>query len=230
MQKNTTRLLAFAVLTVLAITLQHYFGDLISFSMLQTKKEALQFEVAKNQWLAAIVFSTLYVLVTTLSLPMALSMTLAAGLLFGFLRGLCIVSFASTIGATLAFMITRSAFGELSQNKFGKSLQKIQIAAEGREAFYLLSLRLMPIFPFFIVNIGMAFTKIRTPVFCLISFFGMLPASAVFVNAGVQVSRIQSLHDVLTPQMILAFFLLGALPLVASWRLRSNPPSGERSR
>lgn len=222
MMKNASRLLAILVMIVLGTVLQHYFSESLSLAMLQSKKVGLQTQVAKNQWLAAAAFATLYVFITTLSLPLALPMTLVAGMLFGFLRGLLIVSVSSTMGATLAFLIARFILDDLARKKFATSLRKIQESANGKEAFYLLSLRLIPVFPYFIVNIGMALTKIRTPVFFVISFFGMLPAAAIFVNAGVQISQIRSLQDIFSTQMMIAFLLLSALPLSASLILRSK--------
>ena len=213
----------------LGIAFQHYLNESLSLALLQSKKADLQAEVAKNQWLAAATFAAFYIFVTALSLPLALSMSLVAGMMFGFFNGLLLVGVSSTIGATLAFLIARFILQDFIQKKFAGSLQKIRDSAEGREAFYLLSLRLIPVFPYFIVNIGMALTKIRAPVFFVVSFIGMLPAAAVLVHAGVQISQIRSLHDIFSTQMMIVFLLLSALPLSASFLLSSKHSLGGKS-
>ena len=142
-------------------------------------------------------------------------LTLAAGAIFGFLTGLILVSFASTIGATLAFLFSRFMFRDSVQNRFGNQLATINRGIEEEGAFYLFTLRLIPAVPFFVVNLLMGLTPIKTMVYALVSQLGMLPGTAVFVNAGSQLAKINSLGDILSPSLIGAFALLGIFPIVA---------------
>jgi pyruvate/2-oxoglutarate dehydrogenase complex dihydrolipoamide dehydrogenase (E3) component/uncharacterized membrane protein YdjX (TVP38/TMEM64 family) len=157
----------------------------------------------------------IYVLVTALSLPGAAIMTLAGGAIFGFSLGLVIVSFASTIGATLAFLAARFVLGDWVQKKFASRLADINLGVARDGAFYLFTLRLVPLVPFFIINLLMGLTAMKTRTFFWVSQLGMLLGTAVFVNAGTQLSKIDSLKGILTPSLIGAFALLGLFPLIA---------------
>ncbi|HRP65229.1 MAG TPA: FAD-dependent oxidoreductase [Thauera sp.] len=163
---------------------------------------------------AALYFAT-YVAVTALSLPGAAVMTLAGGALFGLGWGLLIVSFASTIGATLAFLVSRHLLRDSVQARFGDRLQAINegIARDG--AFYLFTLRLVPVFPFFLINLLMGLTPIRLKTFYWVSQLGMLPGTLVYVNAGTELARIESLSGILSPALLFSFALLGVFPLLA---------------
>jgi len=163
----------------------------------------------------ALIFFTIYVAVTGLSLPAATILTLAAGAIFGLMWGTVIVSFASTVGATLAFLVSRFLLRDFVQNKFGKNLRIINQGIEKEGALYLLILRLVPIVPFFVVNLVMGLTTIRIITFFLISQIGMLAATAVYVNAGTEIAKIQSLNGILSLNLILSFALLGIFPLIA---------------
>ncbi|MCB1831170.1 MAG: FAD-dependent oxidoreductase, partial [Gammaproteobacteria bacterium] len=160
-------------------------------------------------------FFLVYVLVTALSLPGAAIMTLAVGAIFGLLVGTVLVSFASTIGATLAFIIARFLLRDAVEAKFGDKLGAINrgIAKDG--AFYLFGLRLVPLFPFFVINLAMGLTSIRTWTFAWVSQVGMLLGTIVYVNAGTQLARIDSLSGILSPGLIFSFVLLGVFPLIA---------------
>ena len=167
--------------------------------------------------LVAALYFAAYVAVTALSLPGAAVMTLAGGALFGLGWGLLIVSFASTIGATLAFLVSRHLLRDSVHARFGARLRAIDegIARDG--AFYLFSLRLVPAFPFFVINLLMGLTPIRTRTFYWVSQLGMLPGTLVYVNAGTELGAVDSLAGVLSPGLVASFVLLGLFPLLARW-------------
>ena len=156
-----------------------------------------------------------YVAITGLSLPGAAILTLAGGAVFGLLWGSIAVSFASTLGATVAFMVSRYLLRDGIQRRYGDRLKAINAGIERDGAFYLFTLRLVPAFPFFVINLLMGLTPMRTLTFALVSQIGMLPATVVFVNAGTQLARIDSLQGILSPALIGSFVLLGIFPFVA---------------
>ena len=164
---------------------------------------------------AALIFFITYIAVTGLSLPGAAIMTLAGGAIFGLLKGTLLVSFASTIGATLAFLASRYLFRKSLQQRFATRLQVINQGIEKDGAFYLFTLRLVPAFPFFIINIVMGLTPIKTLTFFLVSQVGMLAGTIVYVNAGTQLAQINTLKDIFSPELIISFTLLGVFPLIA---------------
>ena len=149
------------------------------------------------------------------SLPGAAILTLAGGALFGTLKGVIIVSFASSIGATLSFLMARFLLRDWVQGKFGTHLNKINTELEKDGAFYLFTLRLVPAFPFFIINLVMGLTPIKVGTFYIISQLGMLAGTIVYVNAGTQIGQLESLSGILTPQFLGSFVALGLLPLIA---------------
>jgi uncharacterized membrane protein YdjX (TVP38/TMEM64 family) len=174
-------------------------------------------------------FFGVYVLVTALSLPGAAVMTLAGGALFGFWRGLVLVSFASTLGAVLAFLFARFLLRSWVQSRFADRLKRINQGVEREGAFYLFTLRLIPVFPFWLINLAMALTPLRTLTFAWVSQTGMLPGTAVYVNAGKQLGEISSPGDVLSWELLLSFALLGVFPLlvkkvVALYRKKTGRP------
>lgn len=156
-----------------------------------------------------------YVVVTALSLPGAAMMTLLAGALFGTLLGTVIVSFASTIGATLAFLSARFIVHGWAQRHFSEQLREVNKEVEKDGAFYLFTLRLAPVFPFFVVNLLMALTSIRTPTFYWVSQVGMLAGTLVYVNAGKELAQLSSLQGILSPSLLASFTILGVFPLLA---------------
>src|SRR5205085_2667822 len=164
---------------------------------------------------AAAVFFAVYVGVTALSLPAAGIMTLASGAIFGLAWGVLISSFAASIGATLAFLVARFLLRDLIQSRYGDKLKAINEGVARDGAFYLFTLRLVPAFPFFLVNIAMALTPIRARTFYWVSQIGMLAATIVFVNAGTQLAKLTSLRGILSPGLLGAFVLLGMFPLIA---------------
>ena len=160
-------------------------------------------------------FLLIYVAVTALSLPGAVVMTLAAGALFGLVWATIIVSFASSIGATLAFLVSRYLLRDSVQNRFGERLKPLNEGIRKEGAFYLFTLRLVPVFPFFLINLLMGLTPIRAVTFYWVSQVGMLAGTLVYVNAGTQLARIDSLAGILSPALLLSFALLGVFPLIA---------------
>ncbi len=159
-------------------------------------------------------FFALYVLVAALSLPGAAILTLAAGALFGLVEGFIIVSFASSIGALLAFLVSRYLLRESIKKKFPERLKAIDEGVQREGAFYLFTLRLVPVFPFFLVNLLMGVTGIKAWTFYWVSQLGMLAGTVVYVNAGTQLADIESLSGILSPKLIFSFVLLGLLPLI----------------
>ena len=190
-------------------------GRFTSLEFLKSQQVALDALYAARPTLVLGGFFAAYVAVAALSLPGAAVLTLAAGALFGFGTGLLLASFASSIGATLAFLAARHVLRDAVQARFGERLKSFDdnVARDG--AFYLFTLRLVPAFPFFLVNLVMGLTPIRTGTFYLVSQLGMLAGTAVFVNAGTQLARIDSLAGILSPTLIASFALLGAFPLAA---------------
>ncbi len=160
-------------------------------------------------------FFAIYVAVTALSFPGAAILTLGAGAIFGLIAGTVIVSFASSIGATIAFLAARFILGESVQNKFGQRMAEINKGVEKEGAFYLFTLRLVPLVPFFVINLLMGLTKMKTLTFYAVSQIGMLLGTIVFVNAGTQLAKIDSLKGILSPGLIGSFVLLGIFPLIA---------------
>ena len=162
-------------------------------------------------------FFLLYVATTALSLPGAVILTLAAGAVFGLWLGTLIVSFASAIGASLAFLSSRYVLRDWVKARFGKRVAAIDRGIEKDGISYLLTLRLVPAFPFFLINLAMGLTKMRPPTFYFVSQIGMLPGTLVFVNAGTQLAAIDSTSDIVSPALIGSFVLLGLFPLIAKW-------------
>lgn len=160
-------------------------------------------------------FFAIYVAVTALSLPGAAIMTLAGGAVFGLVVGTIIVSFASTLGATLAFLAARFALGESVQKKFGARMAEINKGVEKEGAFYLFTLRLVPLVPFFVINLLMGLTKMKTWTFFWVSQIGMFLGTIVFVNAGTQLAKIDSLKGILSPGLLGSFVILGIFPIIA---------------
>ena len=161
----------------------------------------------------------LYVVVTALSLPVAAPLSLVYGWLFGFVKGVILVSFASTAGATCAFLLSRYVIGHAVQQRYAEPLQRINTALEREGAFYLFTLRLIPYVPFFVVNLALGLTKMRARTFWWVSQLGMLPGTLVYLWAGSSIGSLRELQrdglgSILTPQTIIAFVALGVFPLI----------------
>ena len=201
----------------------------LSLEQLQQSRDQLQGWRAAQPWLLAGGLFLGYVALAALSLPGAAIMTLAIGAIFGLIQGTVLVSFASTIGGTLAFLISRTLLRDFVRRRYAGRIGKVEEGFSREGTFYLLSLRLVPVFPFFLVNLLMGLTPISTLRFFLVSQIGMLPGTLVYVNAGTQLAKVQSLGDIFSPLLLLSFTLLGLLPLLARWLLkqlerRRQPP------
>lgn len=190
-------------------------GSYLSFESLKASKEKFAEFYASNAGLTIAAFFLIYVLATALSLPGATILTLAGGALFGLGAGTVIVSFASTLGATLAFLGARFIFRDWVLQKLGDRLKPLNEGVEKEGAYYLFSLRLVPLFPFFMINLLMGLTPIKASKFFFVSQIGMLPGTLVYVNAGTQLSQLDSLSGILSPKLLAAFVLLGLFPLIA---------------
>jgi pyruvate/2-oxoglutarate dehydrogenase complex dihydrolipoamide dehydrogenase (E3) component/uncharacterized membrane protein YdjX (TVP38/TMEM64 family) len=190
-------------------------GRFLSLDYIKSRQAEFTALAAEKPLAVGGAFFAIYVAVCALSLPGAGIMTLAAGAIFGLVAGTVIVSFASTIGATLAMLVSRYLLRDSVQSKFGARLADIDKGVEREGAFYLFTLRLVPAFPFFVINLLMGLTKMKTWTFFWVSQIGMLAGTLVYVYAGTQLAKIDSLKGILSPGLLGAFVLLGIFPLVA---------------
>jgi|TARA_B110000483_G_scaffold60660_1_gene75446 pyruvate/2-oxoglutarate dehydrogenase complex dihydrolipoamide dehydrogenase (E3) component/uncharacterized membrane protein YdjX (TVP38/TMEM64 family) len=205
------------VVSLIGAFFQYDLGNYLTLENIKSEQEALRGLVDTNpaEFIAGYFF--IYVAVTALSIPGAAVMTLVAGALFGLWWGLLIVSFASTIGATLAMVIARWLFKQEVENRFKNQISTINKGIEKDGAFYLFTLRLVPAFPFFAINLAMALTSMNVITFFLVSQVGMLAGTFVFVNAGTELAQVKNLSDVLSAGLLMSFVLLGVFPLLAKW-------------
>lgn len=215
-------LLAGLVILVIAFIYQYFdFSSYLNFQWLRQNADVLSSTVEENFLAAAAIFFVVYVLATALSVPGATVLTLAGGFLFGLASGLILVSFASAIGASLAFLASRFILQDWVKSKFRDKMKEIEAGIEREGKIYLLSLRLIPLFPFVLINLVMGVTPMKVTTFYWVSQLGMLPGTFVYVNAGTQLAKIDSVKDVFSPSLILAFTLLGIFPLVARFFLNA---------
>ena len=207
------------VLLLIALTAAAFFAfggyRYLRFETIKSQQAAIQDWYAAHPWQTLAAYFGLYVAVTGLSLPGATVMTIAAGALFGLLVGTVVVSFASAIGATLSFLASRFVLRDWVQARFGARLQGINEGMRREGGFYLFTLRLIPLVPFFVINLAMGLTQIRGWTFFWVSQIGMLAGTIVYVNAGTQLASIASPAGILKPGLIGAFVLLGVFPLIA---------------
>ncbi len=188
------------LLAVIAIFIALFFvfdlQQYLTLEYFQAQREVIVDFYHTHPWQTALIFFAIYVIVTGLSLPGAALLTLIAGAIFGLLAGTVIVSFASTLGATLAFILARYLFKDVVQNRFKKQLVSINRGIEKDGAFYLFALRLVPVFPFFAINLAMAITPLKIGTFYWVSQIGMLVGTLVYVNAGMQLAQLESLSGI----------------------------------
>jgi uncharacterized membrane protein YdjX (TVP38/TMEM64 family) len=189
-------------------------GQYLSFETIKEQHEKLILLIESNFIFYFILFFFIYIIVTAFALPFAAIKTVLAGALFGLIPGVILTSFASSIGSTLCFLMSRFVLRDFVQNKYSKYLDKINKGIKEDGIYYLFFLRLSPIFPFFIINLVFGLTKMKTMTFYIISQIGMLIGTVVFVNAGVQLSKISSMSDILSFNLILSFILIGLVPLI----------------
>ncbi|GAA3929831.1 FAD-dependent oxidoreductase [Litoribacillus peritrichatus] len=190
-------------------------GQYLSLDYFTQQRESIMSFYAENPFQTAAIFVVIYILCTALSLPGAAILTLVGGAIFGLVEGTVWVSIASTVGATLAFLVSRTLLKDSVQKKFGDSLKSINQGIEKEGAFYLFGLRLVPLFPFFVINLVMGLTPIKTRQFFFVSQLGMLPGTIVYVNAGTQLGQLESLSGIASPGLIFSFVLLGIFPIIA---------------
>lgn len=196
----------------------YFYFDLSTYFTLDTlqgSKERLNEFYNQNTIGVIAGFFLVYVIMAAFSLPGAAVMTLAAGVIFGFALGLLVSSFASSLGALLATVVARYVLGDWVEEKFGDRLKKINEGIKKEGAFYLFTLRLIPIFPFFVINLVIGLTKMPLKTYYWVSQLGMLPGTAVYVFAGVQLSEVSAIGDIFSFELILAFVLIGLFPLIA---------------
>lgn len=214
--KNKFRL---AVLGIIILLIAAYFsfglGHYFSFEFLKTERVSIEIYYEDHPLQTIVAYFLLYVVITGTTLPGAAVMTLAGGAIFGLFWGTAIVSLASSVGATLAFLAARFVLHDYVQRRFGERLKAINRGVERDGAFYLFALRLVPVFPFFVINLLMALTPIRTWTFYWVSQVGMLAGTIVYVYAGTAIAQIQSPRDILSLNLLLAFALLGVMPFFA---------------
>ncbi|MCG8551157.1 MAG: FAD-dependent oxidoreductase [Desulfobacterales bacterium] len=187
----------------------------LTFEALKSQQAAMANVYAENTAMTIFIYMAVYVVVTALSLPGAVVMSLAGGAVFGLWAGTVIVSFASTIGATLAFLASRFLLRDYIQNRFADRLKKINEGVEADGPFYLFTLRLVPVFPFFVINLVMGLTPIKTGIFYIVSQVGMLPGTLAYINAGTQLSKVESASGILSLPMLASFAVLGIFPWIA---------------
>jgi pyruvate/2-oxoglutarate dehydrogenase complex dihydrolipoamide dehydrogenase (E3) component/uncharacterized membrane protein YdjX (TVP38/TMEM64 family) len=197
--------------TFYALDLQHY----LTLDNLKNQQADIAYYRQAHPLLSVAFYAALYIAVTSLSLPGAAVLTVAGGGIFGLFWSTLIVSFASTIGATFAFLAARFLFRDWVRSQLGKHLQSIEEGLSRDGVFYLFTLRLVPVFPFFLINLAMGLTAMPVRTFFWVSQIGMLAGTVVYVNAGTQLAKIDSLSGILSPALLASFALLGLFPLLA---------------
>ncbi|MCK5782918.1 MAG: FAD-dependent oxidoreductase [Desulfobacterales bacterium] len=216
MRGRTPKIIILAVIVLLVGSFFIFdMGQYLTLSYLKSQQQVFHDYYQHNRFSTLLIYFMVYILVTALSLPGAAVMTLAGGALFGLWTAVVVVSFASSIGATLAFLVSRFLLRDWVQGKFGDKLQAINDGIEREGAFYLFSLRLVPLFPFFVINLVMGLTPLKTSLYYVVSQVGMLAGTFVYVNAGTQIGQLESAGGILSPGLLISFALLGIFPLLA---------------
>lgn len=233
-KKLSQRLLIIAAIIILVILFKIFgLGQYLTLDYLKASQEKFTQLYTSNSVGVITAYMAVYITVTALSLPGAAVMTLAGGAMFGFWIGVLVVSFASTIGATLACFVARFLLRDWVQNKFGEKLSAINKGIEEEGPFYLFSLRLVPIFPFFVINLAMGLTPMKLVSFYWVSQIGMLPGTMVYINAGKELGQIESLSGILSPGLIISFVLLGLFPITVKkvlylYKNKSSKPAPDK--
>jgi uncharacterized membrane protein YdjX (TVP38/TMEM64 family) len=213
-------IIALSLVALLAVVWLSGAADFLTLSELKHRQAELQSWTRAHPWQASAIYVGTYATVTALSIPSAMVLTIAGGALFGLLHGTALVSIGSTTGATLAFLAARFLFRQPLRDRFRERLKAFDDGVERDGAFYLLTLRLVPIFPYFMINLLAGLTALRTWTFVWVSMLGMLPTTFAFIYAGTQLARVQSASDVLSPQLLSALVVIGLLPLLLRWLVR----------
>ena len=217
--KNLRYIIIFFILILISI---FFFSDLKNFFTLGYVKENLiniRLLFKENVLLFSLIFSLIYIMSSALSLPFATLLTLLSGYIFGLTLGAFIVSLCSTVGASIAFLTSKYLFYDYIQKRYKKQLVTINNEFINEGIFYIFALRLVPVFPFFVVNIVTSLLPIKLSTFFWVSMLGMFPATLVYVNAGNELSKINSFSDILSFQVLISFSLIGILPLTIKFLL-----------
>jgi uncharacterized membrane protein YdjX (TVP38/TMEM64 family) len=217
----------FILLGVIALIAINISGvsDALTLSALKAKQSELQLAYKNSPLAFMSAYFLLYILTTAFSIPGATILTLAGAAVFGFMRSLLLVSFASTIGASLAMLGSRYLFRDWVTKKFGEQLESVYKGLRESGGLYLASLRLMPIFPFFLINLLFGVTEMSLFKYFWISQLAMLPGTLLYINAGTQLEKIQGLHDIMQPQVFVSFLLIGLFPLLVKKVLKATSKS-----
>lgn len=198
---------------------------MLSLDTLKMHQQTLIDRVEQAPLQSALIYFAVYVLLSALSIPGAALLTLLGGALFSLWEATLLVSFASTLGATLAMLVSRYLLRDWVQRRFAAQMSTIDAGMDRDGARYLFALRLMPLFPFFLVNLLMGLTRLRVSHYWWVSQLAMLPATVIYLNAGRELGKLTSLRDILSPGLLFAFTLLGLLPLVTRWLFSRYIPS-----
>ena len=220
LSNNFRYIIIFWILILISI---FFFSDLKIFFTLNYVKENLinlRLSYKENKFLFTLIFSLIYIISSALSLPIATLLTLLSGYMFGLTLGTFIVSLCSTIGASIAFLTSKFLFYDYIQKRYKKQLVTINNEFINEGIFYIFALRLVPVFPFFVVNIVTSLLPIKLSTFFWVSILGMFPATLVYVNAGNELSKINSFSDILSFQVLISFSLIGILPLTIKFLLK----------
>ena len=198
---------------------------MLSLDTLKMHQQTLLDRVEQAPLQSALIYFAVYVLLSALSIPGAALLTLLGGALFSLWEATLLVSFASTLGATLAMLVSRYLLRDWVQRRFDAQMSTIDAGMDRDGARYLFALRLMPLFPFFLVNLLMGLTRIQVRHYWWVSQLAMLPATVIYLNAGRELGKLTTLRDILSPGLLFAFTLLGLLPLVTRWLFSRYIPS-----
>lgn len=214
--KNLSRILLVSLIALLIFAFFYFnLSEYLTLDYIKEQRDKFLSLYEQQPLTTIALYMAIYVASTALSLPGATVLTLLGGALFGTLVGTVVVSFASTIGATLAFLVSRFLLQKWVQEKFSEKLKKINQGVEREGAFYLFTIRLIPAFPFFVVNLVMGLTPMKVWTFFFASQLGMLAGTVVYVNAGTQLSQLESLRGILSLDIIISFVVLALFPLVS---------------
>jgi uncharacterized membrane protein YdjX (TVP38/TMEM64 family) len=229
---NQRKIILLAIIAIMLATFFYFdLGRFLTLEALKANRGALVEFYQSRPWAVSIIFLAIYIVQTAFSLPGAAVLSLAAGALFGLLRGVLLVNLGATLGATLAFLFARYLFRDLVVKKFGSPhLDKLNTEVENQGYSYLLFLRLVPLFPFFLINLGAALTSIPLRMFFLTTMFGIIPGSVVYVNAGASLAAIETLGDVTSPRVLFSFGLLGLFALLPVFYDKLKKKSVQKNR
>jgi len=207
-------IIASVIALLIAVFIYLDLASYLTLSYVKGSQEQFQEIYLRNELTVIAAYMLIYIIVTALSLPGAAVMTIAGGALFGLPLGIVAVSIASTVGATLACFFSRFILRDWVQERLGEKFKSINEGVEREGAYYLFTARLIPVFPFFIINLAMGLTKMPLLRFFWVSQLGMVPGTAVYVNAGRELGKIESLSGILSPSLILSFVILGLFPII----------------